>query len=47
MLEIIEKFEEDITDKARLHGQLKVVLEVGEADRSQPERDRAGMPSIR
>ena len=36
VLEIIEKFEEDITDKARLHGQLKVVLEVGEAIEVSP-----------
>jgi Acyltransferase len=40
ILEIIEKFEEDITDKARLHGQLKVVLEVGEAIEVNPERQR-------
>jgi len=40
VLEIIEKFEEDITDKARLHGQLKVILEVGEAIEVNPERDR-------
>jgi len=41
VLEIIEKFEEDVTDKARLHGQLKVILEVGEAIEVSPERDRA------
>lgn len=40
VLEIVEKFEEDITDKARLHGQLKVVLDVGEAIVVTPERDR-------
>jgi acyltransferase-like protein len=40
VLEIIEKFEEDITDKARLHGQLKVVLDVGEAIEVSPERQR-------
>jgi 1-acyl-sn-glycerol-3-phosphate acyltransferase len=40
VLEIIEKFEEDITDKARLHGQLKVVLDVGEPIAVSPERDR-------
>jgi len=40
VLEILEKFEEDITDKARLHGQLKVVLEVGEAIDVGPERQR-------
>jgi hypothetical protein len=40
VLEIVEKFEEDITDKARLHGQLKVVLDVGEPIAVTPERDR-------
>lgn len=40
ILEILEKFEEDITDKARLHGQLKVVLEVGDAIEVSPERVR-------
>jgi 1-acyl-sn-glycerol-3-phosphate acyltransferase len=40
VLEIIEKFEEDITDKARLHGDLKVILNVGEAIDVSPERDR-------
>ncbi len=41
VLEIIEKFEEDITDKARLHGNLKVILNVGEAIEVSHERDRA------
>jgi hypothetical protein len=40
VLEIVEKFEEDITDKARLHGQLKVVLDVGEALEVSPQRER-------
>lgn len=40
VLEIIEKFEEDITDKARLHGHLKVVLEIGEPLEVSPERVR-------
>jgi hypothetical protein len=40
ILEIIEKFEEDITDKVRLHGQLKVILDVGEAIEVSPERER-------
>jgi hypothetical protein len=40
VLEIIEKFEEDVTDKARLHGNLKVILDVGEAIEVSPERDR-------
>jgi 1-acyl-sn-glycerol-3-phosphate acyltransferase len=40
ILEIVEKFEEDLTDKARLHGKLKVVIEIGEAIEVSPERDR-------
>ena len=40
ILEIIEKYEEDITDKARLHGNLKVVLEIGEPLEVLPERQR-------
>jgi 1-acyl-sn-glycerol-3-phosphate acyltransferase len=40
ILEIIEKYEEDITDKARLHGNLKVVLEIGEPVEVLPERQR-------
>lgn len=41
VLEIIEKFEEDLFDKARRHGQLKVVLQVAPAIEVSPERDRA------
>jgi hypothetical protein len=40
VLEMIEKFEEDLTDKARLHGKLKVVLQVGHAIEVSPERDK-------
>jgi 1-acyl-sn-glycerol-3-phosphate acyltransferase len=40
VLEMIEKFEEDLTDKARLHGKLKVVLQIGEPIEVAPERDR-------
>lgn len=40
VLEMIEKLEEDLTDKARLHGHLRVVLDVGEAIEVSPERDR-------
>jgi 1-acyl-sn-glycerol-3-phosphate acyltransferase len=40
VLEMIEKFEEDLTDKARLHGQLTVVMQIGEAIEVSPERDR-------
>ena len=47
VLEMIEKFEEDLTDKARLHGQLKVVLQIGEAIEVSPERDTQGRRSTR
>ncbi len=40
LLETIERFEEDLTDKVRVHGHLKVVIEVGEAIEVQPQRDR-------
>jgi 1-acyl-sn-glycerol-3-phosphate acyltransferase len=40
VLEMIEKLEEDLTDKARLHGHLRVVLDVGEAIEVSPDRDR-------
>ncbi len=40
VLEMVEKFEEDLTDKARLHGKLKVVLQIGEAIEVSPERDK-------
>jgi 1-acyl-sn-glycerol-3-phosphate acyltransferase len=40
VLEMIEKLEEDLTDKARLHGHLRVVLDVGEAIEVSTERDR-------
>lgn len=40
ILEFLEKFEEDLTDKARLHGKLKVVLQIGEPIEVSPERQR-------
>ncbi len=40
VLEIIEKFEEDMFDQARRHGELKVVLQIGEAIEVTPERQR-------
>jgi hypothetical protein len=40
ILEIVEKYEEDITDKARLHGDLKVVIDVGQPIEVSPERQR-------
>jgi hypothetical protein len=41
MLEIVEKFEEDLTDVAQPHGPTKAVIEIGEAIEVSPERDRA------
>ena len=41
LLETLERFEEDITDHARVHGHLKVVIQVGEAIEVSPDRDRA------
>lgn len=40
ILETIEKFEEDLTDRCQIHGNLKVVLEVAPAIEVSPERDR-------
>ena len=40
ILETIEKFEEDLFDKCRIHGNLKVVLDVGEAIEVSTKRDR-------
>jgi hypothetical protein len=40
VLEIIEKFEEDMFDKARRHGNLKVVLQIAPPIEVSPERVR-------
>jgi 1-acyl-sn-glycerol-3-phosphate acyltransferase len=40
ILETIEKFEEDLTDRCEVHGHLKVVLEVAPAIEVTAERDR-------
>jgi hypothetical protein len=52
ILETVEKFEEDLNEDCRIHGQLKVVLDVGEAIEVSTKRDRAAetdplMESIR
>jgi 1-acyl-sn-glycerol-3-phosphate acyltransferase/membrane-associated phospholipid phosphatase len=46
LLETVERFEEDLTDEARVHAPLQAVVEVGEAIEVSPERDRgaAGDP---
>jgi len=41
LLETVERFEEDLTDKARVHGNLKVIIEVGERIEVSPTRDRS------
>ncbi|WP_425616451.1 1-acyl-sn-glycerol-3-phosphate acyltransferase [Anatilimnocola sp. NA78] len=40
VLETIEKLEEDLTDSAKVHGHLKVILQVGPAIEVSAERDR-------
>ena len=40
-LETIERFEEDLTDKARVHGSLKVVIQVGDPIEVGTKRERA------
>jgi 1-acyl-sn-glycerol-3-phosphate acyltransferase len=40
-LETIERFEEDITDKARPHPPMRAIVEVGEAIEVSPERSRS------
>lgn len=40
LLETIERFEEDLTDKARVHGSLHCIIQVGEAIEVSPKRDR-------
>ncbi len=40
ILETVERFEEDLHGKPRVHGSLKVVMQVGEAMEVSPERNR-------
>lgn len=42
ILETVERFEEDLIDHARLHGKLKVVIDVCEAIEVSPEREKKG-----
>jgi 1-acyl-sn-glycerol-3-phosphate acyltransferase len=42
LLETVEKFEEDLTDKARIHVPIRAVVDVGEAIDVSPERARGG-----
>jgi hypothetical protein len=41
ILETVERIEEDLTDQARVHGPLKLIIEVGEAIEVNPKRDKA------
>ena len=41
MLETVERFEEDLTDHSRVHGPLRVVIQVGVALEVDPVRERA------
>jgi hypothetical protein len=40
LLETLERFEEDLTDEARVHGKLHAVIDVGEAIEVDTRRDR-------
>lgn len=40
LLETVEKFEEDLTDVARIHAPMRAVVDVGEAIEVSPERTR-------
>ncbi|MEQ8789137.1 MAG: 1-acyl-sn-glycerol-3-phosphate acyltransferase [Pirellulaceae bacterium] len=40
MLETVERFEEDLTDRVRVHGSLKAIIEIDEPIEVSPERDR-------
>ncbi|MFI4876350.1 MAG: lysophospholipid acyltransferase family protein [Blastopirellula sp. JB062] len=41
LLETVERYEEDLTDKVRVHGKLHVVIDVDDAIEVSPERDRS------
>jgi hypothetical protein len=40
VLETVERFEEDLTGKTRIHRPLSATIQVGEAIAVRPERDR-------
>lgn len=44
ILETVERFEEDFTDKVRVHGPLHAVVQIGEAIPIASRRDRSGGP---
>jgi len=41
LLETIERFEEDLTDQVTVHGNLEVIIDVGERIEVEPQRDRS------
>lgn len=41
LLETVEKFEEDLTDVARIHSPMRAIVDVGEAIEVSPERTRS------
>jgi hypothetical protein len=41
LLEMLERFQEDLTDSVTVHGSLTVIIEVGQAIEVSPERDRS------
>jgi hypothetical protein len=41
ILETVERFEEDITDQARVHTPMRALVEIGEAIEVTPERTRS------
>ena len=44
LLETVERFEEDLTDRTRIHRPLHAIIEVGEALPVSPGRERGGGP---
>lgn len=44
LLETVERYEEDLTDQVRVHGQLRVIVQVGEAIEVDPQRPQRGQP---
>ncbi|MCA9071735.1 MAG: 1-acyl-sn-glycerol-3-phosphate acyltransferase [Planctomycetaceae bacterium] len=40
LLETVERFEEDLTDAARVHGPMRLIIEVGEAIEVSPKRPK-------
>jgi 1-acyl-sn-glycerol-3-phosphate acyltransferase len=40
LLETVERFEEDLTDRVRVHGPMKLIIEVGDAIEVSPQRSK-------